>query len=110
MTTYAEIVKDFYRKSGLGVKDYAEAIGYSTTQLSNILNDSQPGSMKAVQACLRHAHLGIEDLLCPPDEPADSVEEKRLLRAFRTLNAERRALVLGVIGMIADAQRQRKRE
>lgn len=110
MTTYAEMVKEFYRRSGLGVAEYAEKIEYSTPQLSNILNDKEPGSWKTVQACMRVAGLGIEDVLTPPDESPDTRDEKKLIRLFRGLTEQRRKAVLLILDGVAERRPRPRRE
>jgi len=104
--TYADIVKELHSRSGLGVKEYAEAVNLSVATISNIINGKK-ATMKAVDACLRYAQL--EDRLeLPDDESGEEIEERKLLRSYRKLNDERRKIVLGVAVGLLEAQRPSK--
>ena len=106
---YGELVRELYRRSEMQVKDYAEAIGYSTPQLSNIINDNEPGSLKALQACLRHASLDIQDCLDLPESQNVTADERRVMRAFRNLSQERRKLALAVLEELLPVRRRKQR-
>ncbi len=67
MASYSQIIKDLRSRSGLGVREYAEAVGLSTTHMSNILNDTQPGSLKSLLACLRYANIDIQECIELPE-------------------------------------------
>lgn len=82
--TYAELIKGLWKKSELGVKEYAEAVSYSTTHISQILNDTQPGSLKALIACLKYAGIDIQDCLSLPDAEGKMTIEEQIEEA-RTL-------------------------
>lgn len=75
MMTFADLIRQFFDKSGLQVNEYAESIGYSTTQLSNVLNGAEPGSRKMLEACLREANRDLEACLKYPAENTDREEE-----------------------------------
>lgn len=92
----------------MGVAEYAAAVGYSPPQISNILNDKQPGSIKAVEACARHAGLTIFDCLALPDESPETRDEKKLVRLFRALSDGRRVLALDVLAAMGEGPRRNK--
>ena len=89
------------------VKDYAEAIGYSTPQLSNIINDNEPGSLKALLAALRHAEIDIQECLDLPEPQTATTEERRAVRAFRNLSPERRRVALQVLEAMLPSRRRK---
>lgn len=95
--TYGEMIRELHRKSGKSVKDYAEAIGYSTAQISNILNDNQKGTLKALLACLKHAEMDIQECLQMPEEDAAARVEIEARRLFRLLDEKQREAVLGLL-------------
>lgn len=112
--TYADLIKALWRKSGLGVQEYADAIELSKTHLSNILNDQQSGTFKVVRQCLDHADIKIEDCLSLPDENPATREEEEALRLFKTLTGGTRQLALSLLAELSQGhlllqQGQRKR-
>ena len=103
------MIKALYRRSGLGVKDYAEAVMYSTPQVSNIINDKEPGSLKALLACLAHAKIDIQECLDLPEQHAETKDEKQLVRTFRALETSRKKTLLDVAtAMLVEQPRRRK--
>jgi transcriptional regulator with XRE-family HTH domain len=65
---YGQLIQQLFDRSGLGVKEYAEEVGCSTTTMSNVLNDKISGSLKLYQACLRREQLDVNDLRLPGEE------------------------------------------
>ncbi len=85
--TYAVLIKELWKRSGLSVKDYAEQLNYSTAHVSHVLNDAQPGGLKMLLACLDHAGLDIQDCLFLPDPDASVTAHKRHASSARQLFA-----------------------
>src|SRR3990167_8659515 len=108
--TYADLIKWLWRKSGLGVQEYAEKIDFSRGHISNIINDQQPGSLKALQACLRHANIGIEDCLSPPPTSTAEKEEGKVLTSLRSLSDGNRELALKLIASLSGGQQALRRQ
>ena len=107
--SYADKIKELFRRSGLSVSEYAEAIDFHVNSISLVLNDKQPGSRKMLEAALDHAGMTLEDLELP-EADASTDQEKALLRYFRRLNEENRnsilSLLKGWLGTIQAARRQ----
>ena len=108
--SYAGLIKQLYRKSHLQVNEYADAIGYSTVQVSNVLNDKQPGSHKMLQAALEFAGISIDDLAIPGDDGAMANQERELLRLFRLLSDEQRTLALQLCRALCLSERSLKKK
>jgi len=72
---YRDLIKALFDRSGLKVKDYAERIGWSTTQMSNVLNDVEAGSFKMLRDCLDQAGKKLEDCLTLPGDQAEKETE-----------------------------------
>jgi transcriptional regulator with XRE-family HTH domain len=103
--TYADIVKHLFKKSGLGVAEYAEQVGYSTTRISNLLNDSPNAQNveKIAKACIKNAGQKMEDYLCFP-EKMDSADERSALHQYKALSSENRKVALKVLSGLTSQQ------
>ncbi len=107
--TYAELIEHFWRASGLSIKEYAQRINYSPNQLSLVLNGHQDGSLKLVTQCVKDAGMDMQDLLSVPAS-ADTAEEKKAMRAFKSLAGEHRDTALKVLGSLADLQAAQEKQ
>lgn len=106
--SYAGLIKQLYRKSGLRINEYAEAIGYSVVQVSNVLNDKQPGSHKMLEAALMFAGITIEDLAIPSSDGI-AREERELLRLFRLLSDDAQILALQLCRALSRSEKSLKK-
>lgn len=113
--TFAELITELHRRSGMTITDYADAVGISKTHMSNVLNDGQPGSLKIVLACLRHAKIDVQECLeLPmPDGDSETKDQRKAARIINALNAKNRALALDLletlkVGQAAQQLRKRK--
>ena len=102
--TYSEIIKELWKRSGLSVNDYADTVKYSRTHISTILNDKQPGSWKALEACLRHAGIDVQDCLAMPAKEPSAKEEKEALRLFQSLTGSKRDHALEYLRIVSGRQ------
>ena len=106
---YARLITELFRRSGLQINEYAEAIGISTTHLSTILNGHQDGSRKILEACLANTGMNLGDLQLPEPD-AETQEEKDVLRLYRRLSDERRKLACSILKQFAAAERAHERK
>jgi hypothetical protein len=102
------MIQELQRRSGLGVKEYAEAVDITPAHMSNILNNAQPGSRKILESALRHADMTLESLCLPEPDP-DTQQEKKLLGLFRALSSVRRELALGLVRELFVAEKATKK-
>lgn len=101
--SYADVVKHLHKKAGLSIKDYAERVGYSTAQVSLVLNGHQDGTLKMVEACVRYAGQDIEEYLWIP-ESAEAAVERKALHAFKSLNEKNRDFALRFLENMSELQ------
>lgn len=106
--SYAELIKELHRRSGMQINEYAEAIDISVAHLSNILNNKQAGSRKILEDALAYAGMSLESLCLPEADPATQ-QEKDVLRLFRALSDERRELACALLRQLFVAQKTEKR-
>ncbi len=107
--TYGELVKFFWRKSGVAINEYAERVGYSTPQVSMVLNGHQAGTLKMIQACVRDAEMDMQDLLWVP-ESAEAADERKVLRAFKSLDADGRQQAQDLLDSLAELQALKEKQ
>lgn len=86
--TYAEAIKELWRRSGLGVEQYAAHVRYSKTHISNVLNDKQPGTLKMLLLCLSAEGIDVQECICLPSDPANSSEDDNALQVITTAIAK----------------------
>jgi transcriptional regulator with XRE-family HTH domain len=89
MMTYAAVIEELRRRSGLGVNEFADAIGFSRPHLSHVLSGSQKGSVKMLEAALSFLHIAIEDCIVLPLNEGTKTEDQVALETMR------KALALG---------------
>ena len=102
--TYGELIRELWRQSGKDKTAYADAVGYSRPQMTDILNERQPGSMKALRACLTHAKLTLFDCLAVPAKEPSAKEEKEALRLFQSLTGSKRDHALEYLRIVSGRQ------
>lgn len=107
--TYTDLIKELHRRSGLGVKEYAEATSISVGQMSNVLNENRAGSYALALRCLEYAGFSIEDCLILPDGEPASRQEQDVIRLFRSLSDDQRGLALKLLKQLAEAARVLRR-
>lgn len=105
--SYAELIQELFRRSGMGVNEWADAISISRAHVSHIINGKHRGSHKILEAALRHAGCAISDLRLPEPDPQTN-DEKDVVRWFRQLTGDRRAAALGMLKSLAWAEKQKR--
>lgn len=110
MNDCAHLIRQLFDASGLGVKEYADHIGWSVTQLSNVLNENEPGSLKMLRDALQADHLDVCNMRLPGKEsPEELALIEQLLFILRNDPTGRVGITVNLDYIHAEARRRAKK-